>query len=327
VRLSTRLLTYNWRLKLAALGLAMLVWAVVSAEQVTTQWIPVRVDPVIGDPEYVMTGSAEPAEVRVQFSGAGRELWQLALDRPVLVLSLRDIGDRRAFPLDPSMVRLPQGVSVRAQDVRPAVVRLDLQRLASRVIPVRARISGRSLQRYVVGEDLEILPAEVRVTGPADQLAALDALTTRSFEIVPVTDSTFSSAVHLDTAGMEGLSFSRTEVRVSGGLDVRAERTLAEVQVYVPDGLVATPDRVQVTVSGPRRLLNGLFATGVRAVVPRDSLPAAVAPGGVEAPMVFDGLPRGIGARAMPMRVRVAPAAASAPVPADSQAEPEEPAP
>jgi hypothetical protein len=324
VRLSTRLVTYNWRLKLAALGLAVLIWAVVSSEQVTSQWIPVRVDPVVRDPEFVLSGAAEPAEVRVQFTGPGRELWELALDRPTLVLPLANIGDRRAFPVDPSMLRVPAGLSVRVQDIRPAVVRVDLQRLASRVVPVRARIGGRSLQRYVVGEDLEILPAEIRVTGPAERLAELESVTTERFEIVPTTDSTFVREVALDTVGMAGLSFSRARVRVSGGLDTRAERALDAVQVYVPDGLAAAPDRVQVTVSGAQRLLNGIVPTAVRAIVPRDSLPAAVPPAGVEAPLVFDGVPPGVAVRANPARVRIVPAA---PPPAAEDAPEPDPAP
>ena len=326
MRLSTSLLTYNWRLKLAALGLAVLIWAVVSAEQVTSQWIPVRVDPVVRDPEYVLSGATEPAEVRVQFTGPGRELWELALDRPTLVLPLGDVGERRAFPLDPTMLRIPSGLSVRVQDIRPAVVRVELERLASRVVPVRARIGGRSMQRYVVGEDLEILPAEVRVTGPAGRLSALDAVTTRRFEIVP-DDSTFAHDVSLDTAGMEGLSFSRTAVRVSGEVDRRTERALGSVQVYAPDGLAAAPARVQVTVAGAERLLNGIFPAGLRAVVPRDSLPAEIPAGGVDAPLVFQGLPPGTAARATPLRVRVYPPGAlpadSGAAPADSQPAPE----
>jgi hypothetical protein len=325
VKLSADLLTYNWRLKLAALGLAMLIWAVVSSEQVTSQWIPVRVDPVVRDPEYVLGGPTEPGEVRVQFTGPGRELWELALDRPTLVLPLSAVGERRAFPVDPSMLRIPSGLSVRVQDIRPAVVRVDLQRLASRVVPVRARIGRRSLDRYVVGEDLEILPAEVRVTGPADRLAELTAVTTDRFEIVPETDSTFSRQVDIDTAGMGGLSFSRGAVRVSGGVDLRGERPVGNVQVYVPDGLVSTTPRVQVTVQGPQRALNAVFAAALRAVVPRDSLPAVVPAGGVDAPLVFDGLPPGVTARPAPARVRVypegaqPPAAASPAAPAESQ--------
>ncbi|HLM66524.1 MAG TPA: hypothetical protein VK358_03310, partial [Longimicrobium sp.] len=82
MRLSAQLLTYNWRLKLSALGLAVLIWALVSSEQVTSQWIPVRVDPVVRDPRFVISEAPEPQEVRVQFTGPGRELWELAIDRP-----------------------------------------------------------------------------------------------------------------------------------------------------------------------------------------------------------------------------------------------------
>lgn len=311
-RLSLDLITYNWRLKLAALGLAVLIWAAVSAEQVTSQWIPVRIDPVVRDPEYVLTGAPDPAEVRVRFSGPGRELWELALDRPTLVLPLSEVGNRRAFALDASMLRIPAGLSVNVQDIRPAIVRVDLQRLASRVVPVRARVAARSAQRYVVGDNLEVLPAEVRVTGPADRLAALDSVDTRGFDIVP-DDSTFSQEVTLDTVGMAGLSFSRTRVRVSGSVDVRGERSVGPVTVYVPDGLVATPAQVPVSVGGARRVLDRVSAGEVRAIVPRDSLPPVVPREGVDAPLVFDGVPAATTARATPARVRVYPEGAAPP--------------
>jgi hypothetical protein len=299
-------ITGNWRLKLSALALAVLIWAVVSAEQPTTQWIPVRVEAQVRDPDYVLAGPPDPVQVQVRFSGPGRELWELALDRPRLVLPVREGGDQRTFPLEGGMVRVPPGLSVSVLEIRPQFARLELQRLASRVLPVRARVGAQSLQRYVIGDELEILPAEIRVTGPAERLAALDALTTLRFEIVP-DDSTFSQEVQLDTTGMDDLSFNRTRVRVSGAVEVRSERVVSGVAVYVPDGLVARPARVEARVQGGRRTLQGIFAPALRAVVPRDSLPRTIPAEGVEAPVVFGGLPPGTSARATPLRVRVYP--------------------
>jgi hypothetical protein len=307
-----RTLTYNWRLKLAALALAVLIWAVVSAEQVTSQWIPVRVDPVVRDPEFVITSPAEPAMVSVQVTGPGRELWELAINRPTLVLSVRDVGERRTFGLDPSMVRIPQGLAVRVSDVRPAVVTLGLERLASRMVPVRARIAARSTQRYVIGEDVVVLPAEVRVTGPADRVAALEALATRSFDVVP-DDSTFSHEVVLDTAALEGLSFTRTRVRVSGSVDRRVERTVGPVTVSAPDGLRAQPAGVTVRLAGPERALRQVFPGALRAVVVRDSLPPALPPAGADARVVVEGLPAAVSAIAIPERVRVLPGGGAPP--------------
>lgn len=119
--------TAHWKLKLAALALAILLWVVFTAEQVTTQWLPVPVEAVVRDPGYVLAGRPEPAVVRVRFRGPGRELWEVALRPPSLVLPVRDVGTARSFVVEASMVDMPERARVTATDVRPAVVRLDLR--------------------------------------------------------------------------------------------------------------------------------------------------------------------------------------------------------
>ena len=119
--------TAHWKLKLSALALAILLWVVFSAEQVTTQWIPVPVEAVVRDPGYVLAGRPEPATVRVRFRGPGRELWEVALRPPTLVLPVREVGAARNFAIEASMVEMPERPRVLATDVRPGVVRLDLQ--------------------------------------------------------------------------------------------------------------------------------------------------------------------------------------------------------
>ncbi|HEX5727065.1 MAG TPA: hypothetical protein VFX98_16430 [Longimicrobiaceae bacterium] len=311
VRLSLRGLTENWKLKLAALGLAVLLWAVVSAEQVTTQWVPVRVEPVVRDPEYVLTGAPDPAQVRVRFTGPGRDLWELALDRPVLELPVRDVGEGRTFALDPQMVRLPGGVDVRAQDVRPAVVRLGLERLVSKEVPVRVRIGAGSRARYLV-DGVSVLPPTVRLTGPAATLARVRAVATRPFEIVP-DDSTFTRRIGLDTAGLGGVTLGRPEVRVAGRVDRRVERVLPGVPVETPPGLRVTPRAVEVHVQGGERALAAFVGGAVRVVVVRDSVPAAVPPAGIDVPVRLEGLPPGVGGRSVPVRVHVTPDGAPRP--------------
>jgi hypothetical protein len=139
VRHLLRRATAHWKLKLAALALAVLLWVVFSAEQVTTQWIPVRVEAVVRDPGYVLVGRPDPAVVRVRFRGAGRELWEVALRPPTLVLPVRGVGAARNFVVEASMVDVPERYRVVATDVRPAVVRLDLQPASSAAPPARPR--------------------------------------------------------------------------------------------------------------------------------------------------------------------------------------------
>lgn len=319
MRFSLRGLAQNWRLKLAALALAVLLWAVVSAEQPASQWIPVRVDPVVEDPDYVLAGGSDPAEVLVQFVGPGRELWRLALERPTLELRIRDVGNARSFAVDPAMVTLRERLQVEARNVRPAVVRVPLQRLATRSVPVRVRIGERSLAHYALIDTVRVGPATVRLTGPEDELARVESVPTLPFEIVPDdNDSTFTRVIGLDTTGLGGISLAPRQVRVSGSVDRREERVIPNAPVWVPVGTAAAPGRVEVRVLGSRRALVGLTPTAIRATVSRDSLPAQLPAGGADAPIVVENLPPGTTATADPARVRVTPA----PVPAPPAAAP-----
>jgi hypothetical protein len=139
VRQLLRRATAHWKLKLAALALAILLWVVFSSEQVTTQWLPVPVDAVVRDPGYVLAGKPEPAVVRVRFRGPGRELWEVALRPPTLVLPVRDVGAARSFVVEASMVDVPEPARVVATDVRPAVVRLDLRPVPAAAAPAGPR--------------------------------------------------------------------------------------------------------------------------------------------------------------------------------------------
>jgi len=129
LRFSPRRVLRNWQLKLAALALAVLLWVLVRAEQPTEQWIQVRVETQLLDPAFTLTAPPAPRVVQVRFAGKWREIGELALEKPVLVLHVRNVGRQRTFVLEPAMVRLPDGARgrVSALDVRPGLVKLALQ--------------------------------------------------------------------------------------------------------------------------------------------------------------------------------------------------------
>jgi len=139
VRQLLRRAASHWKLKLAALALSILLWVVFTAEQITSQWIPVRVEPVVRDPAWALAGPPEPARVRVRFRGPGREIWELALRPPTLVLPVRDVGAARNFAVEASMVEMSERFRVVATDVRPGVIRLDLQPASSPASAARPR--------------------------------------------------------------------------------------------------------------------------------------------------------------------------------------------
>jgi hypothetical protein len=220
VRLTLRRLASHWKLKLAALAGSVLLWVVFSSEQITTQWIAVRVEPVVRNPAYVLTGGPDPQVVRVRFRGAGRELWEAALRPPTLVLPVRDVGPSRSFALEPQMVDVPESYrGVTALDVRPGVVRLDLERLATRVVPVRPVLGPRSRQRFAADDGLVSIPREVRLSGPEGVVTRVDTVLT--LPIDPSGDGAVSARVRLDTTDLEGVRIAPAEVYVRGRVHPR----------------------------------------------------------------------------------------------------------
>lgn len=319
-RLLLRRLANNWKLKLAALALAVLLWAVVSAEQLTTQWIPIPVEVSLRDPAYVQVEGPSPDEVSVRFTGSGRELWELALNRPVLVLEVREVGAGRVYVIDPRMVRIPNGLTtVSAQDVRPGTVRLRFERVSSREVPVRVRVGRETERRWVLADSFRVEPARVRVRGAAEAVARVASVLTRPLE-VPPGDTLFRLRVRLDTAGLEGLRPSVSSVEVSGRVETRAERALPGVRVTPPGGMLVNPGEAEVRVEGGTGALRGLDPARLRVTVAAPGSPRApMPPGGWEAPLRVQGLPPGTTARVSPARVRLVPLPGSRPVPsADS---------
>ena len=324
MRLSLRRLTSRWKLKLAALGLAILLWVVVSAEQDTTQWVSVRVEPVLRDPDFVLTGPAEPRTVRVKLGGRGRELWEAGLRRPVLVLPVRN-GATRNYALDGQMVQLPENLSLRVLDLRPAIVHLELQRVAVRTVPVRPALGSRSAAEYLLGRDVSVSPSEVRVSGAEDAVAQIDTLFTAPIEVAPGDSADgISRRVALDTAGLGGVHLSAAEVRVRARVERRADRTFDALRIGVPDGFVTEPAAVRVQLTGTARQLAELDSSQVRVALVRDSVPLFPPDSGARVGVSVFGVPEGVRVRVTPQRVLFrrapAPPPSPAPVPAPAPA-------
>jgi len=292
-------LAAHWPLKLASLGMALLLWVLVSAEEVTTQWITIPMEARVQDPGLVLSERA-PETVRVQVTGPGRLLWQLALSPPTLVLPVRQ--ERAAgYALEPEMIRIPHGLRrVTVRDIHPAVLRLDVQRMETREVPVRPRFSRASLDDFLIRGTPEVSPESVRVTGPSREVSRLRFVPTRPIELDSEDSSSFSTRVALDTADLSAFTLSPPTVRVSGSVDVHGRRSLTDVAIRSGDGSVVGV--ADLRIDGPARVLAQLD-------------PARVMVEETGAGLRVAGLPASAQAEVVARRAIAAPAADSAGAP------------
>ena len=121
-----RLITQNWQLKLLAFALAVLLWVVVSGEQVQSHSFPVALDVRVSDPRFQVIQSSVPREVDVAFVGPGREFVDLALRPPTLVLDVGDVDSTEAvYTLSPSMVQVPGQLNLAPRAVEALTAHLE----------------------------------------------------------------------------------------------------------------------------------------------------------------------------------------------------------
>lgn len=308
-----RRLTRNWKLKLLACALAVLLWVVVSADQVTSNWIPVPVQVRVNDPGYRLLDRSVPDEVQVRFTGPGRDFVDLAIRGAPLILTIDEVQDTvELFALDPRMVRVPTQLSVVPQDVDPERVLLRFTRLRNVSVPVRLRIRDELGRDWAVVDSLSIDPPEVLVTGPPERVRGLREIRTEEI-VLREGDSAFVRSVALDTSGLRDVRVSTRRVTVRGEIDRLVTREYPDVPISIGPGVIVEPERVDTRISGAERVVGTLAATGFRVVVAIDSIPSQLPEDGVTVPLRVEGLPSGLNGTAEPSSVRLFPAAAVEP--------------
>lgn len=300
--------TENWKLKVLAFALAVLLWVVVSSEQVTSNWIGVPLEVQVTDPNYRIASTDLPNEVEVRFTGPARDLLDLALRRPPLRLSIAEVQAQvETRVLDPRMVQLPGQVAVSAQEVRPAAVRLEFVRLEARTVPVRVRLANRAGSEWAIIDSVTVDPQTVRVRGPSDRVSQVTEVPTDTVELMPG-DSVFDRLVPLNAQALQGLEVSAREVRVQARLDRVVQRTIEGVQVDVGSGILIRPEEVDVVLRGPRSAVENVSPDFFRVVVSIGEIPDRLPADGLPVPLRIDGLRPDVLASVNPASVRLYPA-------------------
>lgn len=273
-----RVVVHNWRLKLSALGLSVLLWALVQTEpsnQETFSSVPVRVQ--IADTGWTTSGSPTPANVEVRLAGPPREIIRLAREGTSIRIPVSSVGSQDTLiTLRREWVQLGQRSGVSVESVSPPNVRLSFEPAQTRLVPVSARMVGRIRDHLALASDIDVSPQLVRVRGPESRVTSLDSVPLEPFDLSGINRSG-AFTVPVDTSGLLGASV----VPQTATLDIRVEelveRVLDDITVEAqPDpgeaAVVVEPSSIQVRLSGARSIVTSLDPERLRVWVPPEML-------------------------------------------------------
>ena len=273
-----RLLTDNWHLKLAALGLAVFLWAIVQNEplsQETFAAVPVAV--TVDDTTWTLSGAPSPSTVEVRVGGPAREIIRLARDGTSLRIPISSVGSRdTTVTVQRDWVELGPRAGVTVESVSPPVIDLSFEPAASKGVPLVLRTRGELAEDLALSSPLVLSPERVTVRGPESTLQRLDALPVEPFDLEEVRESGVFR-LDVDTTGLRGASVDPREAvigvrvepleeRVLGGVDVRADPPPGQ------PGVTVEPASIQLRLTGARTLVTSMDLSLLRVSVAPESL-------------------------------------------------------
>jgi YbbR domain-containing protein len=256
-------------LKVLAVALATLLWLTVAGEHVVERSLRVPLEfrnipaqlEIVGDP---------PASVDVRLRGSSSTLGRLDAGEVVAVLDLSSARPGpRLFHITAEEIRTPYGVEV--SQVVPSTLSLEMERSASRMVPIVPAIEGEPAPGFVIGR-MTSEPATVLVVGPESRLRQLANATT---EPVVVTGSR-DRVRDVVTVGVADSSLRLAEAqRATVVIEVwpaPVERDITGVPIRyrnLAGGLkaVVSPGSAKVSLRGRKESVAGLADSAIDAFV------------------------------------------------------------
>jgi hypothetical protein len=207
-RLGERVAENLW-LKVTSVGIAILLWYVITRREPTARSVPVRLRLAL---DSTLALKNEPKEIYAVVQGTPAELARLEGRTATVSRSINaQTPDTLVISLSPNDVSLPGNVGdARVTDIRPRQVRLEFVPTLTRRVPVRSMLKITPMGS-VTAPTLEIEPARVEISGP--RLAVLAVAFVRTDTTTILATDSIPHQVAIDTIGL-GVTVKPDQVRI-----------------------------------------------------------------------------------------------------------------
>jgi hypothetical protein len=199
----------NLWLKGTAVGVAILLWYVITQKEPTSAFVRVR---LVLQLDSSLALRAEPTEIYAIVQGTPTELARLEGRTATINRSINaNTPDTLVVSLSPGDVNLPPNAGdARVRDIRPRSVRLEFVPTLTRRVPVRSqvRVTGTD-SAHVPG--IMIDPERVEISGPRLAVIRIGFVRTDTTTILAM--DSLPHQIPLDTTGL-GVTVKPDQVRI-----------------------------------------------------------------------------------------------------------------
>ncbi|HEY5672860.1 MAG TPA: CdaR family protein [Malonomonas sp.] len=192
-----KLLTENWTLKLISLVFALVLWTFIMGERrlEVGYRIPLELQAI---PQGLMVANEVPNLVDIRISGPRTLLTKFSPNDFSIVVDLKDLRPGlTTFKRLEERLSLPSGL--RVTRVSPSFIDLKLERIKSKLVPIKIVLAGEPFQGYQLSS-IKAVPAQVAIEGAESEMKSVTQVTTEPVDLTGVNES-FSLIVPLEYQG------------------------------------------------------------------------------------------------------------------------------
>ncbi len=272
----------NTGLKVLALLITGVLWLSVASRPVSQVTLSVPIEPPnLADSANLIVSKYDPLTARVDLEGSRDVLDALRLGQLAVSADMSGVEPGvRVIPLNIEANRLPAGV--RVKEIEPRAIRVTVERVIEREVPVTPRFEGDPRPGYE-RIDWQIVPPTVKIAGAESQVRDITEVSTETVNLTNKTEP-FSEMVAIDI-GSPNLSLtdnSRRKVMLSVNIGEQRKERVFDVPVALfdaPPKARVLPRSVRVTVFGPHSDVDSMskadlnvgvqYQAGARSIAPK----------------------------------------------------------
>ena len=267
-------------LSLGAFGLALLLWIFVVSENEYTMVLDLPIEARNLSAQKAHREEVPPFAT-VRLKGMGRDLFKSFILKKFagfkLVLDLEGISQEYEFVLNeyyekyPQKVVLPLNYNVSfVEVVYPNRIQISLDEYQVKKVPILSNIFVKPAPGHVLVGQTEILPGELEIAGPKEELALINHVET-AYDTISGITSPYFGTVEIESLGRL-IEYSQNSVDINLDIQEISERIIADIPVkvvHIPEKIrvFPSPQTVSLTVVGGVQRIAGLSPEEIQVII------------------------------------------------------------
>lgn len=264
-KLIRRIFIEDWSLKLLSLGIAVVLWLLVTGQnEPVTAHVNVQLNFI--RPQNLEISNDPPRTVDVMLTGSRNKLDDLtSLDLVATVdISEQRAGERVLRLAEKAKLPLPQGIKVDA--FQPSTIPIRLEPIIERQVVIEPKLEGKPPDGFEV-YTVHTSKGSVAVRGPASRVAAIQRVMTESIWLSGHNQSFTAQNLAIDVPDPKvDLLEPVVTVEIEIG-EQRIEKTFSGISVSTAQGEKVYPETTSVTLLGVGSLLDSIKPNDLKIVL------------------------------------------------------------